>query len=57
MLYELRKSRFFERKKSGFSVAPWSNERVEELIENLRKGVTQLTSEGLEVKEQLRNLV
>ena len=50
----LGRADFLREKSQVFSVAPWSNERVEELIENLRKGVTQLTSEGLEVKEQVR---
>ena len=50
----LGRADFLREKSQIFSVAPWSNERVDELIVNLREGVAKLTSEGLELKESLR---
>ncbi len=50
----LGRADFLREKSQIFSVAPWSNERVEELISNLRQGVAKLTSEGLEIKESIR---
>ena len=50
----LGRSDFLREKSQVFSVAPWSNERVQELTRNLREGVAKLTSEGLKIKENLR---
>ena len=50
----LGRADFLREKSQIFSVAPWSNERVEELTVNLREGVSKLTSEGLAIKESLR---
>ena len=51
----LGRADFLREKSQIFSVAPWSNERVDELSFNLKEGVAKLTSEGLSIKENLRN--
>lgn len=45
---------FMREKSQVFSVAPWSQTRVDELTKNLREGIAKLTAEGLKIKSMLR---
>lgn len=47
---------FIREKSQVFSIAPWSQERVDHLVKNLREGVARLTAEGLQIKAELRKL-
>jgi len=44
---------FLSQKSQVFSLAPWSQKRVEQLSASLRTGIAELTREGLELKEKL----
>jgi hypothetical protein len=49
----LARGDFLSQKSQVFSLAPWSQKRVERLSASLRTGIAQLTQEGLELKEKL----
>lgn len=54
---QLARSDFLREKSQVFSQAPWSQERVSRLTDDLRTGVVRLAAEGLEIKEAISSVV
>lgn len=54
-LLRLARTDFLREKSRVFALSPWSQKKVDELHQSLRTSVGDLTREGLELKQEVRN--
>lgn len=51
---QLARQDFLREKSQVFAVAPWSEQRITQLVNTLKEGIVRLASEGLQMKEMIQ---